>query len=201
MDYSIHKIKFNKSVKQKELKKIIKLLFNKKTFNIKNLKTTNDVENLKRSFFISKSFKKEVYPNFTVIVGRLKPTHATLHGSGLGDIFNKIKSTVSNTISNIFSLRDGFNNKAQAVLKKYGEQSIESINVFRAPVNGSPLIVKVLNGLSSKNIPYEKLFHLGFLISIGGARIRIEKNEVIDIDEVYTLKPDTETIVKKSKLY
>ena len=115
MDYSIHKIKFNKSVKQKELKKIIKLLFNKQTFNIKHLKTTNDVENLKRSFFISKSFKKEVYPNFTVIVGRSKTTHATLHGSGLGDIFNKIKNTVSNAVSNIFSLRDGFNNKAQAV--------------------------------------------------------------------------------------
>ena len=67
--------------------------------------------------------------------------------------------------------------------------------MFRAPVNGSPLLVKIINGLSSKNIPYEKLFHLGFLISIGGARIRIEKNEVIDIDEVYTLKPDTETIL------
>ena len=106
---------------------------------------------------------------------------------------------MSNAVSNIFALRDGFNNKAQAVLKKYGDQSIESIFVFRAPVNGSPLIVKVLNGLSTKNMPYDKLFHLGFLISIGGARIRIEKNEVIDIDEVYTLKPETETILVPPK--
>ncbi len=83
MDYAIHKIKFNKSVKQKELKKIIKLLLNKKTFKTKNLKTTNDVEHLKRSYFISKSYKKEVYPNFTIIVGRLKPSHITLHGAGL----------------------------------------------------------------------------------------------------------------------
>ena len=33
MDYSIHKIKFDKSVKQKEQKKIIKVLLNKKIFD------------------------------------------------------------------------------------------------------------------------------------------------------------------------
>ena len=43
MDYSIHKIKFDKSVKQKEQKKIIKVLLNKKIFDIKNLKKSNDV--------------------------------------------------------------------------------------------------------------------------------------------------------------
>ena len=195
MDYSVHKLKFNKAVSQKEIKKIIKLLLAVKTFNIKKLKTTNDVEHLKRSYFISRSFKKEVYPNFTIIVGRLKPTHVKLHGAGLSDIFNKIKNTVSNVVSNVFSLRDGFNNKAQAVLKKYGDQIINNISIFRAPVVGSPFLVRVINGLSSKNIPYEKLFHLGFLISTGGTRIRIEKNEVIDMDEVYSLKPETGIIV------
>ena len=54
--------------------------------------------------------------------------------------------------------------------------------------------MKVINGLSSKNIPYEKLFHLGLLITVNGTRIRVEKNEVIGIDDVYTLKPETETI-------
>ena len=68
MDYSIHKIKFNKSVKQKEQKKIIKLLLNKKVFEIQKLKKSNDVEHLKRAYFISKSFKNEAYPNFTIIV-------------------------------------------------------------------------------------------------------------------------------------
>ena len=40
-----------------------------------SLKKSNDVEHLKRSYFISKSFKNEAYPNFTIIVGRLKPSH------------------------------------------------------------------------------------------------------------------------------
>ena len=92
----------------------------------------------------------------------------------------------------MFSLRDSFNNKAQAVIKKYGDQTINSISVFRAPINQSSLFVKVINGLSSENIPYEKLFHLGFIISVGGTKLRVEKNQVIGIDEVYTSKPETE---------
>ena len=194
MDYSIHKIKFNKSVKQKEQKKIIKLLLNKKVFEIKKLKKSNDVEHLKRAYFISKSFKNEAYPNFVIIVGRLKPSHVKLHGAGLSDIFNKIKSTVSNVVSNIFSLRDSFNNTAQSMLKIHGDKIINSISVFRAPLKQSSLLVKVLNGFSSENIPYEKLFHLGFIISVGETKLRVEKNQVISIDEVYTLKPETEII-------
>ena len=80
------------------------------------------------------------------------------------------------------------------MLQKYGDQQISAISVFRAPINGSSLLVKVINGLSSKNIPYEKLFHLGLLITVNGTRIRVEKNEVIGIDDVYTLKPETEII-------
>ena len=72
---------------------------------------------------------------------------------------------------------------------------ITGISVFRAPINGSSLLVKVINGLSSQNIPYEKLYHLGLLISIGGTVVRFEKNEVIGIDDAYVLKPETETIV------
>ena len=39
--------------------------------------------------------------------------------------------------------------------------------------------------------PYEKLFHLGFIITIGGTKIRVEKNEVIGIDDVFTSKPES----------
>jgi hypothetical protein len=151
--------------------------------------------NLPAKYFISKSYKKEVHTDYVVYIGQLKPSHVKMHGAGLGDIFNKIKSTVKNTVSNIFSLRDGFNNKAQLMLTKYGEQKINGISIFRAPVEGSSLLVKVINGLSSKDIPYEKLFHLGLLISLGGTTLRIEKNEVISIDDVYQLKPTTEKIV------
>ena len=79
------------------------------------------------------------------------------------------------------------------MLQKYGDQQISSISVFRAPVGGSSLMVKVLNGLSTKNIPYDTLFHAGLLITLNGVRIRVEKNEVIGIDDNYTLKPQTET--------
>ena len=73
------------------------------------------------------------------------------------------------------------------MLTKYGDQQINSISIFRAPINGSSLFVKVINGLSTKDIPFDKLFHLGLLITINGTRIRVEKNEVIGIDDVYTL--------------
>ena len=81
------------------------------------------------------------------------------------------------------------------MIKKYGDQMITGISVFRAQINGSSLLVKVINGLSSQNIPYEKLYHLGLLISIGGTVVRFEKNDVIGIDDAYVLKPETETIV------
>ena len=81
------------------------------------------------------------------------------------------------------------------MITKYGNQVITSISVFRAPVNGSSLLVKFINGLSSQNIPYEKLYHLGLLLSIGGTVVRFEKNEVIGIDDAYVLKPETESIV------
>ena len=48
--------------------------------------------------------------------------------------------------------------------------------------------------MSTKDIPFDKLFHLGLLITINGTRIRVEKNEVIGIDDVYTLKPETEIL-------
>ena len=88
-------------------------ILNKKTFDVKFLKKSNYVVHLPTKFFILKSFRKEKHSSFVVIIGRLKPSHITLHGAGLSDIFNKIKSTVSS----IFSVRDGFNNKAQAMLK------------------------------------------------------------------------------------
>ena len=99
------------------------------------------------------------------------------------------------TVSNIFSIRNDFNNKAQAMITKYGNQVINGISVFRAPINGSSLLGKGINGLSSQNIPYEKLFHLGLLISICGTVVRFEKNEVIGIDDAYVSKPETETMV------
>jgi hypothetical protein len=68
------------------------------------------------------------------------------------------------------------------------------MSIFRAPVEGSSLLVKVINGLSSQNIPYEKLYHLGLVLSVGSTKIRIEKNEVIAIDDMFSLKPGTETI-------
>ena len=190
MDYSIRMIKFNKSVCETKIKKISKLLLNKEKITIKKLVKSNDVQHLPAKFFVAKSFKREKHNGFVVIIGRLKPSHVTMHGAGLSDIFNKIKSSVSN----VFSVRNDFNNKAQAMLQKYGAQSINNISVFRAPVNGYSYVVKFLNSMSSQNIPYEKLFHLGFIITIGGTKIRIEKNEVISIDDVFTTKPESEFI-------
>ena len=68
-----------------------------------------------------------------MIIGRLKPSHISMHGAGLSDIFTKIKSTVSN----VFSVRNEFNNNAQAMLKQYGDKAINSLSIFIAPINQS----------------------------------------------------------------
>ena len=189
-NYSIHKIKFNKKVAVNKIKKHCLKLLGKKSFTITSLVKSNDVVNLPAKYSIKKSYKKEIHADYVVYIGQLKPSHVKMHGAGLGDIFNKIKSTVSN----IFSLRDGFNNKAQSMLTKYGDMQINDMSIFRAPVEGSSLLVKVINGLSSQNIPDEKLYHLGLVLSVGSTKIRIEKNEVIAIDDMFNLKPGTETI-------
>ena len=44
----------------------------------------------------------------------------------LGDIVNKIKSSVERSIDTIL-VRDGFNSKAQAMIKKSGDRQISSI--------------------------------------------------------------------------
>ena len=185
---SEYAIKFSKDVSLTKIKKHCLKLLGRKKVVVKRLVESNDVVHLPMKCFIS--VKQETHRDFTIFIGHLKPSHVKLHGSGFSDIFNKVKSTVSS----IFSLRDGFNNKAQSMLTKYGDQQINSISIFRAPINGSSLFVKVINGLSTKDIPFDKLFHLGLLITINGTRIRVEKNEVIGIDEVYTLKPETEVI-------
>jgi hypothetical protein len=187
-EYAIQKVKFKKDVSLTKIKKHCLKLLGRKKVVVKRLVKSNDVVHLPMKCFIS--VKQETHRDFTIFIGHLKPSHAKLHGSGFSDIFNKVKSTVSS----IFSLRDGFNNKAQSMLTQYGDQQINSISIFRAPINGSSLFVKVINGLSTKDIPFDKLFHLGLLITINGIRIRVEKNEVIGIDDVYTLKPETEII-------
>ena len=190
-DFCIQKIKFNKNVKIAKIKKHCRKMLGKKTIVISK---SNIVVNFPTKCFIAKSYKKEIHPDCIVIIGRLKPSHAKLHGAGLGDIFNKIKNTVSNTISNIFSLKNDFNNKAQSMLTKYGNQQITSISVFRVPISSSNNIVKIINTMSTKNMPYEKLMHLGLVLTITGINIRIEKTEVLCIDDMYTEKPDMEKI-------
>ena len=130
-EYAIQKVKFNKDVSLTKIKKHCLKLLGRKKIVVKRLVKSNDVVHLSMKCF--SSVKQETHHDFTIFIGRLKPSHAKLHGSGFSDIFNKVKSTVSS----IFSLRDGFNNKAQSMLTKYGDQQINSISIFRAPINGS----------------------------------------------------------------
>ena len=126
-EYAIKTIKFKKDVSLAKIKKHCLKLLGTKKIVVKRLVKSNDVVHLPMKCFIS--VKQETHRDFTIFIGKLKQSHVKLHGAGLGDIFNKIKSTVSG----LFSLRDGFNNKAQAMISKYGDQQISSISVFRAP--------------------------------------------------------------------
>ena len=106
-DFCIQKIKFNKNVKIAKIKKHCRKMLGKKTIVVTK---SNIVVNFPTKCFIAKSYKKEIHPDCIVIIGRLKKKYVKLHGAGLGDIFNKIKNKLTNTVSNIFSLREGFNN-------------------------------------------------------------------------------------------
>ena len=169
---------------------------NKKKKSYKELNKKYKFKNLPKTRFKNKSFiNKKIDKNLSLIIGELKDDYKHLEGSGIKDIFNKVK----NKVVNIFKPRlDGYNNKSTRNLKKYGNIEIKSMTIYRTPI--MKILDKALNVLSfnkfdtlKKKYNFDELFHLALIVNIGDKNIVIEKNEVINIDTSYKTNDKTET--------
>jgi len=111
-------------------------------------------------------------------------------------------SSVSKDAGNYYKAvtegRDDYSPKVRALLKKYGNEVIVSAAIVRNPVQSA--LIEVMNVVSlgqfKKNLndsPYDKLFHLQLDFTLAsGRKLRVEKVEVINMDEGHTNKSDGE---------
>jgi len=90
--------------------------------------------------------------------------------------------------------------KVRTILKKYGDQTVISAELRRAPVQS--LLVKAMDAITfgkfSENMadtPYDSLFHLQIVFTLsGGKKIMVEKNEVINMAVNAKVKPKSEVL-------
>lgn len=91
-------------------------------------------------------------------------------------------------VNDIIHKRDDYPPNAREVIKLYGNTPIKSISINRTPVN--KILLGALNVASLgdfnknlANLPYDKLYHLDIVLTLeNGKQIKVEKNEVINID-------------------
>ena len=105
---------------------------------------------------------------------------------GLSSIKDKL-SNVKERITTVFTGITKLNPICRKILEQYGNETIQSLQVAREPIQGG--VAKALNLISlgtfnkaKEKLGYDSFFHL-FLIATmsSGERIRIEKNEVINM--------------------
>lgn len=106
---------------------------------------------------------------------------------------------VKDKIVNVFSPKlDGYNNVSSKTLKDYGNLPIQSLTIYRTPIQG--FINTALNALSlgkwnelKTKYGFDELFHLALVANVGSKNIIIEKNEVVNISTEYKTSSDTQT--------
>lgn len=101
----------------------------------------------------------------------------------------KAGNFISDSISFLKSGSKKFTNKVNKILKTYGNTQIESITIYRYPINS--MIKKALEIASWSTIQYDKLFHLGMVFN---GNILLEKNSVVNMSINPNFTPDTETL-------
>jgi len=109
-----------------------------------------------------------------------------------GGFFNPIKyvkDKYNKTKSFLVSGSKNFTTKVQNILKKVGNNQINSIVVCRTPVNS--MVTQALRVASFNQLPYEKLFHLFIVIN---GNILLEKNSVINMDIISGIENGTENL-------
>jgi hypothetical protein len=165
----------------------------------KETKTLIILTHLARRFFIPDTFFTENYKDKIVVYGSLKPQYKNLQG---GSIFSKAKEFVQRGISKVkefFSPRlDNFNNVSTRVLKAYGDVPVVDILIYRTPIPS--MLNTIINFVSGgkwrdllKKYGFDRLFHLALVFRLSNGKMVIaEKNEVVNINDFYRTKPDTD---------
>jgi hypothetical protein len=119
-------------------------------------------------------------------------------------VISKFATPILNTVSKITTplLRKDFPPKVRQVLERYGDGQIYALMIMREPI--ANYIDKALNFISAgkwdeakKRLGYDKMFHLSMIALLNmpdgqQAKIKIEKNEVINITDSFTLKQGVE---------
>lgn len=93
----------------------------------------------------------------------------------------------------MFSLREHYSNTAQSILDQFGDENIIEMVCIRDPIPN--LVKKFLDYVSAgqSKIAYDELYHLALLVRLqSDHRLIIEKNEEININKNFSLKPTTQ---------
>jgi len=127
-----------------------------------------------------------------------------LDGDGFfSDFFGKVKDVAKGIVNRVTGvsrgIREGYSPKARSYLQKYGNYIVTNIFIRRKPI--IRIIDRFLNIVSlgkldeaKAKLNYDNLFHLSMVFALrppnrpsgsgGAVYIRVEKNEVINIDEL-----------------
>lgn len=94
-------------------------------------------------------------------------------GEGLKDIIDRIKAFFKGP-------RNNYSPSIRSLFEKVADKKIVSMQICRSPIQSA--IQKIIDLVSIKETPYDKLFHLYGLMKLeDGAIYRFEKNQVINI--------------------
>jgi hypothetical protein len=106
-------------------------------------------------------------------------------GDGIKDIIDRIKAFFKGP-------RNNYSPSIRSLFEKIPEEKIVSLRVCRAPIQSA--IQKIIDLVSLRKTPYDKLFHLYGLLKLeNGDFYRFEKNQVIAIQK-YNRESDSDCV-------
>ena len=113
-------------------------------------------------------------------------------GKGLiKDVYKKVRE---------YFLPHDLSSKFKAKMKQYGNNNIVDITVARSPVQR--IVQKLLNFITvgkydemRKRLGYDDVYHLYLILTLdNGKRLRLEKNQIIQMTDYSSDKPDKSTM-------
>lgn len=149
-----------------------------------NLSRENFFDQLTRSELNeNKAIAEDLFNQLSEFFDTIPPSNRRLRRAVLNDI-NLVERVIDKIIDytniqgNGFFKRDlgKFPPKMRNNLKKFGDEVIETLTLFRLPMPEVKFLVKLVSG---GRVPYDKLWHLG---------IKVNNKYYIDKDAVWTFK-------------
>jgi hypothetical protein len=210
MTYALQHVQIRNTIPLEEAEAHYKKITKKKPRKVRESKNFYQFRYLPPTKFEKRSFRtKVVNDDIHLIFGKLKEEHHSLEGAGLWDYFTKAYDYVANKVSGAFdyvknaiTIND-FSTTTKALLNKYGNFPILSIQLRRVPVSGT--LELALQGASAgewerlkQREGFDRMFHLSMMVTLKGAHsvvlnngrkmrvakpLAIEKLEVISVNE------------------